>query len=319
MGFLFLLIFIGFILVKIKILPEGSAKILSRLESYFLIPAMVLLKFTEEFTVERLSTSWLTIVISFAIAFVMIPIVLVISRLLTKNVTERNAYIYGLCFSNFGFMGNAVVDALFHEIMLEYVIFTIPLWTLIYVWGVPFILTEREDTASKTGNSKAQNKILTSLKALVNPMFIALIIGVILGLTNVYPHLPENFFITQVVKAGNDCMSPIAMLITGITFGTMNFKVVFKKPGIYIASAIRLIAIPLIMFGVFSLIPIKSLENGDVIFRCIMIVSAMPLGLNSIVVPASYGKDTSAAAGMALVSHLISLATIPLFFMLVLA
>ncbi len=307
MGFLFLLIFIGFILVKTKILPEGSAKVLSRLESYFFIPAMVLLKFMKEFTVERLSTSWLTIVISFAIAFVMIPIALLISKLLTKNVTERNAYIYGLCFSNFGFMGNAVVEALFPDIMLEYVIFTIPLWTLIYVWGVPFILTERED-------SKGENKILTSLKALVNPMFIALVIGVILGLTNVYPLLPEKFFITQVVEAGNVCMSPIAMLITGITFGTMNVKTVFKKPGIYIASAIRLIAIPFLMFGIFSLIPVP-----ETIFRCIMIVSAMPLGLNSIVVPASFGKDTSAAAGMALVSHIISLATIPLFFMLVLA
>ncbi|MBO5223563.1 MAG: AEC family transporter [Clostridia bacterium] len=307
MGFLFLLIFIGFILVKTKILPEGSAKVLSRLESYFFIPAMVMLKFMQEFTVERLSTSWLTIVISFAIAFVMIPIVLVISKLLTKNITERNAYIYGLCFSNFGFMGNAVVQTLFPEIMLEYVIFTIPLWTLIYVWGVPFVLTERED-------SEGQNKLLTSLKALVNPMFIALIIGVVLGLTGVNAHLPQNFFITQVIKAGNDCMSPVAMLITGITFGTMNFSEVFKKPGIYIASVIRLIIIPFVMFGIFSLIPVP-----EVVFKCIMIVSAMPLGLNSIVIPASYGKDTSAAAGMALVSHIISLATIPLFFMLVLA
>jgi predicted permease len=307
MGFLFLLIFIGFILVKTKILPEGSAKVLSRLESYFFIPAMVLLKFMKEFTIERLSTSWLTIVISFAIAFVMIPIVLLVSKLLTKNVTERNAYIYGLCFSNFGFMGNAVVQTLFPSIMLEYVIFTIPLWTLIYVWGVPFILTERED-------SKGENKILTSLKALVNPMFIALVIGVILGLTGVYPLLPDNFFAVKVVEAGDMCMSPVAMLITGITFGTMNFKVVFKKPGIYIATIIRLVIIPFIMFGIFSLIPVP-----ETVFKCIMIVSAMPLGLNSIVVPASYGKDTSAAAGMALVSHLLSLATIPLFFMLVLA
>ena len=94
----------------------------------------------------------------------------------------------------------------------------------------------------------------------------------------------------------------------------MNFKVVFKKPGIYIATAIRLVIIPFIMFGIFSLIPVP-----ETVFKCIMIVSAMPLGLNSIVVPASYGKDTSAAAGMALVSHLVSLATIPLFFMLVLA
>jgi predicted permease len=204
-------------------------------------------------------------------------------------------------------MGNAVVQTLFPEIMLEYVIITIPLWTLIYVWGVPFVLTEREKTAG-------ENKIVTALKALINPMFIALIIGVALGLLNVKSYLPANFFFRQAISVCNDCMSPVAMLITGITFGTMNVKVVLKKPGIYIATLIRLVIIPFVMFGVFSLIQVPT-----VVFRCIMIVSAMPLGLNSIVIPASYGKDTSAAAGMALVSHLCSLVTIPLFFMLVLA
>ena len=307
MGFLFLLIAIGFILIKTKILPEGSAKVLSKLESFVFIPAMVLLKFMTEFTVEKLSTSWLTILISLAIALVMLPIVLLVSRFLTKDRTEKNAYIYGLCFSNFGFMGNAVVETLFPDIMLEYVIFTIPLWTLIYVWGVPFVLTEREKNAG-------EKKILTALKALVNPMFIALIIGVTLGLLNVQSYLPKTFFFTQTIQSCNACMSPVAMLITGITFGTMNIKTVLKKPGIYIATAIRLVIIPFIMFGVFSLIPVPA-----TIFKCIMIVSAMPLGLNSIVIPASYGKDTSAAAGMALVSHLCSLITIPLFFMLVFA
>ena len=38
----------------------------------------------------------------------------------------------------------------------------------------------------------------------------------------------------------------------------------------------------------------------------------MPLGLNTVVIPAAYGKDTSIPAGMALVSHVLSIATIPL-------
>ena len=173
----------------------------------------------------------------------------------------------------------------------------------------PSIKTRGRDVIEIIGDGMKTSAVLGLIAA-----GIALIIGVVLGLTGVNAHLPQNFFITQVIKAGNDCMSPVAMLITGITFGTMNFSEVFKKPGIYIASVIRLIIIPFVMFGIFSLIPVP-----EVVFKCIMIVSAMPLGLNSIVIPASYGKDTSAAAGMALVSHIISLATIPLFFMLVLA
>jgi predicted permease len=43
---------------------------------------------------------------------------------------------------------------------------------------------------------------------------------------------------------------------------------------------------------------------------------AMPLGINAVVVPAAYGKDTSVAAGIAIISHVISCATIPLIFYL---
>ena len=32
---------------------------------------------------------------------------------------------------------------------------------------------------------------------------------------------------------------------------------------------------------------------------------AMPLGLSTLVIPSGYGKDTSVAAGMAIVSHLL--------------
>jgi predicted permease len=44
---------------------------------------------------------------------------------------------------------------------------------------------------------------------------------------------------------------------------------------------------------------------------------AMPLGLNTIVVPGAYGKDTTDAASMALISHILSIITIPIIFMLV--
>ena len=40
----------------------------------------------------------------------------------------------------------------------------------------------------------------------------------------------------------------------------------------------------------------------------------MPLGLNTVVFPAAYGGDTTPGAGMALVSHLILVITIPVMF-----
>jgi ABC-type Na+ efflux pump permease subunit len=50
----------------------------------------------------------------------------------------------------------------------------------------------------------------------------------------------------------------------------------------------------------------------DTFFICAVCALAMPLGLNTVVVPAAYGMDTTDAAGMALVSHAASIITIPL-------
>ena len=41
---------------------------------------------------------------------------------------------------------------------------------------------------------------------------------------------------------------------------------------------------------------------------------AMPMGLNTVVIPAAYGEDTSAGASMALISSVLSIGTIPLVF-----
>ena len=47
-----------------------------------------------------------------------------------------------------------------------------------------------------------------------------------------------------------------------------------------------------------------------------LIAFATPLGMNTIVFPASYGGDTKTGASMAMISHVLSVATIPLMYYL---
>ena len=86
---------------------------------------------------------------------------------------------------------------------------------------------------------------------------------------------------------------------------------VFKDRTIYLTTAVRLLAIPLAFVGLFVL-----WNPSDAIVICTVCSLAMPLGLNTIVVPSAYGKDPTKAAGMALVSHLLSCITIPLISLL---
>jgi len=204
LAFLFTLIAVGYLLAKLRILPENAAKTLAKLENTVFIPALVLGTFIENFTVERISSAWKLLLISVALTLICVPVAILISKCVTKDRYIQNIYTYGLAFSNFGFMGNAVVSALFPEIFFEYLLFTLPFWTVIYLWGVPVLLL---------GDNGQQQSLKDRLRSFLNPMFIAMLIGMIIGLTK----MPLPGFLVSVVDTCSLCMSPVAMLLTGIT------------------------------------------------------------------------------------------------------
>ncbi len=297
MIFLFLLILIGFCLSKFGILPDGTAKILALLENNVFIPALVAGTFINNFTAEKLRTAGILFGFSSLWLIVLVPLSILIPRWIVKDEYTRNIFTYGLAFANFGFMGNSVVLALFPEIFMEYLFFTLPLWILIYLWGVPQLLLPKTEKKGKA----------SALKRFLNPMLIGMLAGMVIGITGI--RLPSA--VTSVVGTLGECMSPLAMILTGVIISKIDLRKVFKDRSIYIASVIRLILIPLVFIALFA---VWKLDRTVVI--CTVCTVAMPLGLNTVVIPAAYGKDPTTAAGMALISHLLSCLTIPVIFLL---
>ncbi len=298
-AFLFTLIIVGFVLAKLRVIPENSAAVLAKLENTVFIPALILGNFIENFTVERISGAKTLLLVSVILTVLMAVVAVIISKCMTRDRYIQKIYTYGLAFSNFGFMGNAVVSALFPEIFFEYLLFVLPLWVLIYLWGVPVLLIPE---------SGEKQSLLQKCKAFVNPMFVSMFIGMLLGLIGL--KLPS--FFTSVISTAGDCMSPVAMLLTGITVSSISLKRTFSDLRTYIVSLIRLVVIPLAFIGAARFLPLS-----ETVFTCALCSLAMPLGLNTIVVPSAYGKDTTVAAGMAVISHLLSCITIPLLFLFV--
>ncbi len=300
MAFLLLLIVIGYILTRLRVVPDNAPGVLSKMENNVFIPALVMGTFMSNFTIASFGTAGKFLLAGFVVIGITAPLAVVLARLCNKDSYIRKIYTYGLAFSNFGFMGNAVVEALFPEIFMEYLIFVLPFWMLIYVWGVPALLIPAEG---------GKRTVAQRLKSFLNPMFIAMLIGMVLGLLSPWLTLPG--FFTSAVSTLGGCMSPVAMILTGMTIAKIDLKATFKNLNIYVVSLIRLVAIPAVAILVLMLLP---LEHGMAV--CILCSLAMPLGLNTIVVPAGYGQDTTVASGMALISHLLSCISIPLIFML---
>ena len=185
------------------------------------------------------------------------------------------------------------------DVFFEYLIFTLPLWIFIYLWGVPKLLI---------ADSGKKNTFTESLKSFVNPMFIAMLIGMIIGLLNI--PLPE--WTMSLIDVSGDCMSPIAMILTGIVVSSISLKKTFTNVRIFIVSIVRLVVMPVLFIVLASFVKIPQTT-----YICALCSLAMPLGLNTIVIPSALGKDTTIAAGMTVISHLLSCITIPLIFSII--
>ncbi len=301
MAFLFSLILLGYILMKGNHVPPNAGTVLSKLENNLFIPALVLNTFITNFSVSKLGTFSKLLLFSVVLLAVMIALAILCTRFM-KQEDVRKISLYGLSFSNFTFMGNAIVGSLFPDVLAEYIVFTLVLWIVIYLWGVPSLLVGGEGGQGIKGR----------LKNLVNPMFICMIVGAAIGLLEI----PLPTFANTTITAASGCMSPLAMLITGMTVAKTSIKSVLKERSVYYISFLRLIAFPLAFVGVLYLLKLAGIELPSSYVICAVVSLAMPLGLNTIVIPAAYGKDTTVASGMALVSHLLSIATIPVIFWL---
>jgi predicted permease len=156
-------------------------------------------------------------------------------------------------------------------------------------------------------------KFSKRIKDFLNPMMIAMIIGIFLGVLGWGKYLPKG--VQTVVRVSGDCMAPIAMLLTGLTVGKINLLSMFKKWQLHVATIIKLLVYPLLFILVFAFLPQNSFIE-ETFLICGLCVVAMPSGMNAIVIPAAYGKDTTEASALALITHLLAIGSLPLCFYL---
>ena len=294
---MFLCMVIGYVANKKKLIPENAATVLSKLENYFFVPALVINTFMRYCTVASIADQYKCILYCLAVFAVALCISLPLSRVFTKGEYERNIYKYALTFGNFSFMGNAVVPAILgEEALYPYMLYILPLNVAVYTWGLVILIPKGEKKQSV-------------FKSLLNPIFISILVGAFLGLTGFSRYVPS--FVTTTIGNCASCMGPLAMILTGFVIGGYDFKKLLTKKRIYVASFLRLIVLPAAFVGLLMLL---KADRQTLILT--FFAFGTPLGLNTVVFPAAYGGDTSTGASMAMISHTLCVLTIPFMYAL---
>lgn len=294
--YLFLFIAIGFALRRLKILPDNAAAVLSRLESDFIIPGMVMNSFIHHCTVESIRSYSKPILLCLGLEIVIILASGPLSKLFVKDGYYRNLYRYQLIYVSWGFMGYALVRALFGEETLYYfILFALPMSVGCYVYGVP-LLTPHKEGAS-------------ALKYLLSPSLIAVLIGAVLGLAGFEKVMPK--FLGDALNACSNMFSPIAMLLTGLTIGGFALKDLLLDKKAWLLCLVRMILMPPV------LVLLAWLAGADrQVLTLVMFMHVMPMGLFTVIYPPRFGMDAKPGASTVLVSYLLSIVTVPAFYAL---
>ncbi len=292
---LLMFIVIGYLLNKFKIIADSRP--LSSALMWVFLPAVVFDVFYENFTISNLSTALPYLIAGVVLLGVSLAVALPLVKRYKDRIT-RNTYLYSMAITNMAYLGFPLVSAVFPELYLFFVVFTIGYHFFVFTVGAMMFAPEDKKF---------------SWKGLLSPIMIALVLGAICGplLDGIGVQLPD--VAENIVGSAAGCMSPVAMLVTGFTLAKLPIAKVFNRLDVYFFTALRLLVLPAV-FGAISYLCYLWLGLPIDVVRIVIVFSALPMGLNPVVFAEANGGDGTLGAQCAFISHVLCLVTLPLIF-----
>ncbi|MCL2087391.1 MAG: AEC family transporter [Oscillospiraceae bacterium] len=299
-----LLIMLGMVLYKIKIIDKPAVKTLSDIVVFIANPAAVFLAFRMEYSEElayRLGYAFLLAALCYVVV-ILCAVFLVRGAPSQRRAVERVSVVL----SNCGFMGIPLVQGLYGG---EGVFFlaafiagnSVVTWTygVFVIRNATLIANDiKPSIASKIGTT------LKSLPAMLNtPMIYAILLGTLFFTFKIpLPDIP----LRTIGLLGNMTL-PCAMLAAGATVIQADFKKLIKNLRLYYVCFLKLIIVPLAVYGVFLLLP-----RDELIMRVHLTASACPTAVLCTVIAVKHDCEGVYSSEIFAVVTLLSMVTLPL-------
>lgn len=276
------IIFIGFIASKKLIFQQ---KTLSQLMVYILAPALVADSlYTTQISIQNAAKLLLGV---FSIAIMLYLVILGLSHLFKLSSITRKSLMAAALYPNNGNMGLPLVDFALGTAGLERAIIYM-IGSSILLFGVsPAILA----------GTRLRESLILTLKL---PLIWAMLAGLSLKLLQI--KLPFN--LGESLHLLGRAAIPIALLILGMKLANTPFSVAKFE---LVSLNLRLIIAPVIALVIGKIIQLDSLD-----LQVLILQSAMPTAVNTVVLVAEFGGDATRVARTIVVTTLLSFLTLPM-------
>lgn len=285
---LFILIGVGFLCGKIKMLNESSVKAINDLVLYIVCPCVIINSFIRKF--DRTMLEGLLVTAAAALFVMMLSILIAHFVFHDKKDTRNRVYKFATVFSNCGFISLPLQQALLGNEGVFYgaayiAVFNIVMWTAgVYI-------------------SSGDIKMLSPKKIFLNPCIIAVVVGIIIFVFSI----PVPNIISEPIGYLSALNTPVPMIIIGFYLSQSKILDAFRNVKNFICVGLRLVIVPLISLGVFLLCGI----NGKVLIAA-LIATAASSAASTTMFAAKFGNDTSISVNLVTMSTLLSVITMPL-------
>lgn len=292
----------GYLLVKGKLLGAKESGTLSKLLTNIGMPFLILsstlkLEFSGEFTKSLL------LVAGIGLVFLTGTFLLSALFVLRDNEDKRRGMVrFCMVFSNNGFIGIPLARAVFGEdspVMAYLIVLNILMNVVMFTLGSYLISGDRS-----TINVK---------KAIMTPVFLSFVIGIVLNLLGVPAALPE---LQTYSTHFSGIVTPLSMLVLGINLSQLPLKKLFTSWRMYYTSLVRLVIFPVIGVAVMLLLQaLTSAVTADAVIGFFIGVGMPTAGLASAFAD-RYNGDMENAVILTLGTTVMSVITIPVLYWL---
>lgn len=295
---LFLIMAVGFALVRLHLLKTGDSKTLSVLSVYVICPCAFISATQVDLTPDVLQGFIFAIVCAIVLQVGQILLTKILAKPLHLSPIERAASIYSNC-------GNLIIPLVGFILGDEWVVYSLAYMSVqtILIW-----------THGKSLIS--ENHHIDVRGVLLNINLLAVAAGIVLMVLGIKLVEPFNTFTYDM----GQMIGPAAMLVTGMIIGGMDLRQIVANKRVWLVAFIRLMLIPAIVTLVLKFSGIVTLvANGESILLITLLATITPSASTTVQMTQIYEKDAPYASAINVITTFGCILTMPIWVALFMA
>jgi predicted permease len=289
---MFGLMAVGWVAYRAKWLGTEALRGLTNLLLFLVAPAVTIQAFQRPFDAGRLRTIGIVFVVDLVAFAITIAVArAIMNRRLVPDHAMRVALQFGTVYSNAGFIGIPLTQALLGSDGVFYAVTYIAAYT-VYVWTHGISLFGHEHV-------RASMKLR---RVLLNPGIISILIALPLYILSVHIPSPASDVVGYLAAMN----TPLSMIVVGVNLAALSLRSIFSDKFVWLGTLARNIIIPALFIVLLGLLPIDPVAR-----MAILISVSTPVGAFLVIFSVRHDQDTQFATRLLCLSTLLCVITLP--------